>query len=154
MTYWIIGINRAGFDTDACTSEFSLSDIQWPTKRTCGFPLIVDTMILRNVSSLTSSEPFCSAVRSSAVVGVSEGSSKTKVYEEASVDVIADQNEKRDEGETKGRRHCRGGRGVSYWIWKAYMQATKARSPDPELPQGAGVPQNSRCKHTLHDKDS
>ena len=56
--------------------------------RTCELPLTVDTMILRNVSSLTSSEPFCSAERKSEVEGVSVLSSEMTVQDEASADAI------------------------------------------------------------------
>jgi hypothetical protein len=47
--------------------------------RTCDWPFSVETMILRMVSSLTSSEPFWSALRSSAAVGDSSRSSWTMV---------------------------------------------------------------------------
>jgi hypothetical protein len=46
---------------------------------TCDCPFKVPTMILRMVSSLTSSDPFCKAFRSSCEVGASRRSSWTMV---------------------------------------------------------------------------
>jgi len=60
---------------------------------TCGFPLIVDTMIFRNVSILTSSDPFSNAERSSEVGGYSAADSNTIVWHDGSEEDIVDDGE-------------------------------------------------------------
>ncbi len=60
---------------------------------TCGFPLIVDTMIFRNVSILTSSDPFSNAERSSEVGGYSTADSNTIVWHNGSDEDIVDDGE-------------------------------------------------------------
>src|SRR6266545_6032836 len=60
------------------------------TTLTCGFPLIVDTMIFRNVSILTSSDPFSRADRSSETEGYSAADSNTIVWHDTSDEDIVE----------------------------------------------------------------
>ena len=98
----MIGINSCGcFNHDlsmraviyACTEA----------KHTCGLPPSVAVMILRRVSSLTSSEPFSRPWRNSWVVGTSDASSQTTVKDEGSAEDDMGANQSPNKSQNAGQ---------------------------------------------------
>lgn len=82
-----MGIINAGYIEVA----LSVVDPRWKRYQLAwALPLIVETMILRNVSILTSSEPFSSPDLSSCTLGYSVPLSNTIVWQEGSDEDIAD----------------------------------------------------------------
>jgi len=91
----MIGIINVGYtQTHIMCVHFQIED----EKLACGFPLIVDIMILRNVSILTSSVPFSRPARSSAAEGYSAlASNMTVWHDESEDDILCDQQPNKPE---------------------------------------------------------